>query len=106
MLGVTNGKHTDTDMSSLQEITKYNDEKGNPVAMFSDIGLLYGKVANEQNAVPPYLPPSAEKLPAGYKGTRAAGSPPSLACRRSMSTSTPSVTPKCRRPGMICFVRT
>jgi putative spermidine/putrescine transport system substrate-binding protein len=68
MLGVTNGKHTDTDMSSLQEITKYNDEKGNPVAMFSDIGLLYGKVANEQQAVPPYLPPSAEKLPAGYKG--------------------------------------
>lgn len=67
-LGITDGTHVDTDMSSLEEITKYDAEKANPIAMFSDIGLLYGSVANERGVVPPYLPPSAEQLPAGYKG--------------------------------------
>ena len=68
-LGVTDGTHIDTDMSSLEEITKYDAEKGNPVAMFSDIGMLYGRIANERNVVPPYLPPAAEMLPEGYKGS-------------------------------------
>ncbi|MFN8590961.1 MAG: substrate-binding domain-containing protein [Thermomicrobiales bacterium] len=67
-LGITDGKHTDTDMSSLEEITKFDAEKSNPVAMFADIGMLWGKVANERGVVPPYLPPAAEKLPEGYKG--------------------------------------
>lgn len=68
MLGVENGNHVDTDMSSLEEITKYDAEKANPIAMFSDIGLLYGRIANERGVVPPYLPPAAEQLPVGYKG--------------------------------------
>ena len=67
-LGITDGKHTDIDMSSLEEITKFDAEKANPVAMFSDIGLLWGKVAVERGVVPPYLPPAAEALPEGYKG--------------------------------------
>ena len=67
-LGVTDGKHVDTDMSSLEEITKFDAEKANPIAMFADIGMLWGKVANERNVVPPYLPPAAEQLPEGYKG--------------------------------------
>ena len=67
-LGVPDGKHTDTDMSSLEEITKFDAEQGNPVAMFADIGLLWGRVAEEHGVVPPYLPPLAEALPAGYKG--------------------------------------
>jgi putative spermidine/putrescine transport system substrate-binding protein len=67
-LGVTNGKHTDTDMSSLEEITKFDAEKANPIAMFSDIGMLWGKVASERGVVPPYTPPAAEALPEGYKG--------------------------------------
>ncbi len=68
-LGITDGTHIDTDMSSLEEITKYDAEKANPVAMFSDIGLLWGKVATDRGVVPPYLPPLAEALPEGYKGT-------------------------------------
>jgi putative spermidine/putrescine transport system substrate-binding protein len=67
-LGVENGTHVDTDMSSLEEITKYDAEKANPIAMFSDIGLLWGKIANDRQVVPPYLPPAAEQLPEGYKG--------------------------------------
>jgi putative spermidine/putrescine transport system substrate-binding protein len=68
-LGITDGKHTDTDMSSLEEITKFDAEKANPIAMFADIGMLWGRVATERNVVPPYLPPTAEQLPEGYKGT-------------------------------------
>lgn len=67
-LGITDGKHTDTDMSSLEEITKFDAEKSNPVATFADIGILWGKVASERGVVPNYLPPAAESLPAGYKG--------------------------------------
>jgi putative spermidine/putrescine transport system substrate-binding protein len=56
-LGVTDGKHTDTDMSFLEEITKFDAEKANPIAMFADIGMLWGKVASERGVVPLYLPP-------------------------------------------------
>lgn len=57
----------DTDMTSMQEITKYDAEKGNPVAVSSDIGLIYGPIAEEVGVVPPYLPPSAEGLPENLK---------------------------------------
>lgn len=66
-LGITDGVHTDTDMSSLEEITKFDAEKANPIAMFADIGLLWGQVAEKKGVTPSYLPPSAEKLPEGYK---------------------------------------
>lgn len=68
MLGVVDGTHLDTDMSSLEEITKFDAEKANPIAMFADIGMLYGQVATQRGVVPPYLPPAAEQLPEGYKG--------------------------------------
>jgi len=61
-------EHIDTDMSSLEEITKFDAEKGNPIAIAADIGLLWGTVAEKRGVVPPYLPPSAERLPEGYKG--------------------------------------
>lgn len=61
--------HIDTDMSSLEEITKFEAEKGNPVAISGDIGILFGPVAEARNVVPPYTPPRAEKLPVGLKGT-------------------------------------
>ncbi len=67
-LGVTDGTHLDTDMSSLEEITKFDAEKSNPVAMFADIGMLWGPVASERGVVPNYLPPAAADLPEGYKG--------------------------------------
>jgi putative spermidine/putrescine transport system substrate-binding protein len=69
-LAVTGGKHTDTDMSSLEEITKFDAEKSNPVAMLADIDLLWGRVAEKRGVVPDYLPPSAEALPEGYKGVK------------------------------------
>lgn len=59
----------DTDMTSIQEITKYDAEKNNPVAVSSDIGLIYGPIAEEVGVVPAYLPPSAESLPANLRGT-------------------------------------
>ena len=68
-LGITDGKHTDTDMTSLEEITKFDAEKANPLAMMADIGLLFGKVATDRGVVPSYLPPTAEQLPEGYKGS-------------------------------------
>lgn len=62
--------HTDTDMNSLEEITKFEAEKNNAVAICADIGILYGKVAEQKNVVPPYMPASAAKLPAGLKGEK------------------------------------
>ena len=61
-------EHVDTDMGSMQEILKYDAEKNNPVAISSDIGILFGPVADERKVVPPYMPPSASKLPNGLKG--------------------------------------
>lgn len=71
-MAATNGfslKHVDTDMSSLEEITKFDAEKGNPVAISADIGILFGPVAEARNVVPNFMPPRAEKLPVGLKGT-------------------------------------
>ncbi len=59
----------DTDMTSIQEITKYDAEKNNPVAVSSDIGLIYGPIAEEVGVVPAYLPPSAKGFPANLRGT-------------------------------------
>lgn len=61
-------QHVDTDMSSMEEILKFDAEKNNPVAISSDIGILFGPVAEARGVVPSYMPPSAEKLPAGLKG--------------------------------------
>lgn len=59
--------HVDTDMTSAEEIQRYDAEKNNPVAIFSDIGLAYGPLASQKAVVPPYLPPNADKLPAELK---------------------------------------
>ncbi|MGV1847678.1 MULTISPECIES: ABC transporter substrate-binding protein [unclassified Rhizobium] len=60
--------HVDTDMSSLEEITKFDAEKNNPVAISADIGILFGPVAEARKVVPDYMPPRAAKLPVGLKG--------------------------------------
>jgi putative spermidine/putrescine transport system substrate-binding protein len=67
-LGITDGVHEDTDMSSLEEITKFDAEQANPVAMFADIGMTFGPIASARGVVPNFLPPTAEDLPEGYKG--------------------------------------
>src|SRR5205823_528394 len=60
--------HTDTDMSSNAEITRFDAEKNKPVGIFSDIGIAFGPVAEARGVAPPYLPPNAKSLPAGWKG--------------------------------------
>lgn len=62
--------HSDTDMNSFEEVTKFEAEKNNPVAICADIGILFGKVAEQKGVVPPYMPPNAAKLPAGLKGDK------------------------------------
>ncbi|MET1026947.1 MAG: ABC transporter substrate-binding protein [Dongiaceae bacterium] len=62
--------HDDTDMNSLEEVTKFDAEKDNPVAISADIGILFGPVAEQRGVVPPYMPPNAAKLPAGLKGVQ------------------------------------
>ena len=62
--------HADTDMNSFEEVTKFEAEKNNPVAVSADIGILFGRVAEQKGVVPPYMPPSAAKLPAGLKGEK------------------------------------
>ena len=62
--------HSDTDMNSLEEITKFEAERNNPAAICADIGILFGKVADQKAVVPPYMPPNAAKLPAGLKGEK------------------------------------
>jgi len=63
-------EHNDTDMSSLEEITKFDAEKANPMAISADIGILFGAVADQKGVVPPYMPPNAAKLSAGLKGAK------------------------------------
>ena len=46
----------------MEEITKYDAEKANPVAVSSDIGLIYGPIAEEVGVVPPYLPPKRRDI--------------------------------------------
>lgn len=59
--------HKDTDMSSLQEITNFDAEKNNPVAIAADIGIMFGPIAEAKKVVPPYLPPNAAGLPQSFK---------------------------------------
>ena len=59
--------HTDTDMSSNEEITRFDAEKNKPVGIFSDIGIAFGPVAEARAVLPPYLPPNAKSLPEGWK---------------------------------------
>lgn len=61
-------EHKDTDMSSSEEIVRIDAEKDNPIATASDIGLMWGPVAEAKGVVPEYLPPSAAKLKDWQKG--------------------------------------
>lgn len=64
--------HTDTDMSSAEEIQKFDAEKNNPVSDQGDIGIQFGPVAVSAGAVGAYKPtrwdliPDYAKDPDGY----------------------------------------
>jgi putative spermidine/putrescine transport system substrate-binding protein len=55
--------HTDTDMSSAEEIQKFDAEKNNPVADQGDIGIQFGPVAVSSNTVQPYKPTRWDLIP-------------------------------------------
>lgn len=46
--------HTDTDLSSAEEISKMDAEKNNPVADIGDIGILFGQIAKDTGVAESY----------------------------------------------------
>lgn len=73
-------KHTDTDMSSAEEIAKFEAEKDKPTADIGDVGMAFTSVAVEKNVTQPYKPTTWDKIPdwakdkdghwvVGYQGT-------------------------------------
>jgi putative spermidine/putrescine transport system substrate-binding protein len=72
--------HTDTDMSSAEEIAKFEAEKDKPTADIGDVGIAFGPVAVEKGVTQPYKPSHFDEVPAwakdpdgnwvvGYQGT-------------------------------------
>ncbi|WP_426454716.1 ABC transporter substrate-binding protein [Paenibacillus sp. S-38] len=73
-------QHTDTDMSSAEEIAKFEAEKDKPTADIGDVGMAFTSVAVEKGVVQPYKPSTWDKIPewakdkdgnwvVGYQGT-------------------------------------
>ena len=52
-------------MSSGEAIQRYDAEKGNPIGYFSDIGGLWGPVAEQVGVTAPYVPAGATDLEPG-----------------------------------------
>jgi putative spermidine/putrescine transport system substrate-binding protein len=62
--GVT---HTDTDMSSAEELAKFEAEKSNPSADIGEVGLEFGPIAVKRGLSQPYKPTNWDKIPAWAK---------------------------------------
>jgi putative spermidine/putrescine transport system substrate-binding protein len=73
-------KHTDTDMSSAEEIAKFDAEKDKPTADIGDVGMAFGSVAVDKGVTQPYKTSQWDKIPdwakdkdgnwvVGYQGT-------------------------------------
>ena len=60
-------KHMDTDMSSAQEIAKFDAEKDNASADIGDVGAAFGPIAVQQGVTQPYKPSTWEQIPAWAK---------------------------------------
>lgn len=56
-------KHSDTDMSSAEEIAKFEAEKKNPTADIGDVGWSYGPVAEEKGLTIPYKTSNWDSVP-------------------------------------------
>lgn len=54
--------HTDTDMSSAEEIQKFGAEKNNPVADTAEVGMMWGPVAVKQGVTMPYKHANWDKI--------------------------------------------
>ena len=60
-------KHMDTDMSSAQEIAKFDAEKDNATADIGDVGAAFGPIAVQKGVTQPYKPSTWEQIPARAK---------------------------------------
>lgn len=58
-----NLRHTDTDMSSAQEIAKFAAEKQNASADIGDVGASFGPVAMQKGVTQPYKPTTWSQIP-------------------------------------------
>lgn len=72
--------HTDTDMSSAEEIAKFDAEKDKPTADIGDVGIAFGPVAVDKGVTQPYKTSYWDEVPewakdkdghwiVGYQGT-------------------------------------
>lgn len=62
-------KHMDTDMSSAQEIAKFDAEKDNATADIGDVGAAFGPIVVQKGVTQPYKPSTWEQIPAWAKDT-------------------------------------
>ncbi|CCQ97882.1 ABC transporter, periplasmic binding protein [[Clostridium] ultunense Esp] len=60
-------KHTDTDMSSAEELAKFEAEKNNPTADIGDVGISFGPLAVEKGLVQPYKTSYWDEIPSWAK---------------------------------------
>ncbi|ENM5826036.1 ABC transporter substrate-binding protein [Vibrio metoecus] len=60
-------KHQDTDMSSAQEIAKFEAEKKNATADIGDVGFAFARVAVEKGVTQAYKPSTWDEIPAWAK---------------------------------------
>ena len=56
-------KHSDTDMSSAQEIAKFLAEKNNASADIGDVGSSFGPLAVQKGVAQPYKPSTWDQVP-------------------------------------------
>ncbi|WP_439214474.1 ABC transporter substrate-binding protein [Duffyella gerundensis] len=62
-------QHSDTDMSSAQEIAKFAAEKSNASADIGDVGAAFGPVAVAKGVTQPYKPSHWDQVPDWAKDT-------------------------------------
>ncbi|WP_123042756.1 ABC transporter substrate-binding protein [Cohnella candidum] len=56
-------KHTDTDMSSAEEIAKFDAEKNKPTADIGDVGIAFGPLAVQKGVTQPYKTQYWDEVP-------------------------------------------
>ncbi|MNZ39276.1 hypothetical protein D3C78_567660 [compost metagenome] len=60
-------KHMDTDMSSAQEVAKFDAEKDNASADIGDVGAAFGPIAVAKGVTQPYKPSTWDQIPGWAK---------------------------------------
>ncbi|MGE8205331.1 extracellular solute-binding protein [Heyndrickxia sp. NPDC080065] len=56
-------KHSDTDMSSAEELAKFESEKNNATADIGDVGIAFGPLAKEKGLTLPYKTSYWDEIP-------------------------------------------